>query len=314
MAGQRSAKKIEAAPPSRLQADLARQILQLLKEQGAGSGYHLVEQDLCRQFSVSRTPIRGALKLLAAQGSVEPRANRGFVLVKAVKDVPGPAIAKPEDEEARQLFIDIADARNRNQLPDEIAQQELVRRFNTKLPLVVKVLRQMQELRLVERKPGNGWAFRESIHNARAQAESYAFRRLIEPAMLVQPTFKLDKDWSEKIRAAHLAFRRKRWRDTDAVEFYEMNADFHQSLARCSGNWYMFNAVQQQVELRRFLNYKWEYGVERVHESIDEHLEILDALEGGWNEKASALMLHHITSSQSLPSRWPKNDVDESRP
>ena len=54
--------------PSRLQTELAGRILHLLKEQGAGPGHHLVEHDLCRQFGVSRTPIRGALKLLADPG------------------------------------------------------------------------------------------------------------------------------------------------------------------------------------------------------------------------------------------------------
>ena len=53
---------------SRLQAELARRILRLLKEQGAQPGHHLVELDLCRSFGVSRTPVRGALKLLAADG------------------------------------------------------------------------------------------------------------------------------------------------------------------------------------------------------------------------------------------------------
>jgi len=178
-----------------------------------------------------------------------------------------------------------------------VPQQEFIRRFNIRLPIVVQVLRQMAELGLVERKEGNGWSFAASIHTQQAQAESYAFRRALEPAMLTQPSFRLDRAWAEKTKEAHLAFRRKRWRATDAVEFYEVNADFHEQLARCSNNRYMLNAVQRQIQLRRFLNYQWEYGVERVHESIDEHLEILAALEGGWNEKAAALMMHHLTTS-----------------
>src|SRR3546814_6254284 len=60
----------------------------MLKEQGAGPGHHLVELDLCRQFDVSRTPVRGALRLLADQGVVESRANRGYVLRDTVKSLP----------------------------------------------------------------------------------------------------------------------------------------------------------------------------------------------------------------------------------
>src|ERR1700761_6531995 len=67
---------------SRLQAGLARRILRHLQEQGAQPGHHLVELDLCRIFDVSRTPVRGALKLLAADGVVTARPGRGTVLAR----------------------------------------------------------------------------------------------------------------------------------------------------------------------------------------------------------------------------------------
>jgi DNA-binding GntR family transcriptional regulator len=281
--------------PSRLHANLARRILGLLKDQAAMPGRHLVEQELCETFGVSRTPIRGALKILEAQGAVEARANRGFVLREPLDEL---AVEPPEgDDEAKQLFIAIAQARGNGTLPDEVPQQEMIRRFKAKLPVVLQVLRQMADLGLVERRPGNGWSFRASVHSSRAQAESYAFRRAIEPALVLQPTFRLDRAWAQRAREAHLAFRAKRRSPADALEFYEINADFHEQLARCSGNRYMLHAVQGQIQLRRFLNPQWEYGVGRVQETIDEHLEILAALEAGWNDKASALMLHHLTTS-----------------
>lgn len=283
--------------PSRLQADLAARILRLLKEQGAGPGHHLVELDLCQHFGVSRTPIRGALKLLADQGSVEARANRGFVLLEPVVAAPGSDPVNLQEEDDQRLAVAIAQARNTGSLAADCTQQEIMRLFDAKLPQILRVLRRLSNLGLVERKAGNGWTFLPSIDSARAQAESYAFRHAVEPALLVQPTFSLDKEWLAESRAKHLAFRERPWRDVLAVEFYEMNSDFHEQLARCSGNRYMLGAVQQQIQLRRFLNYNWEYGVERVLESIDEHLEIMDALEAGRNDHASALMKHHLTTS-----------------
>src|ERR1700751_2752253 len=84
----RASAKIQKSPEaSPLQAELAARILRSLHEQGAGSGHHLVEQDLCRQFGVSRPPIRGALNLLEEQGCVESRANRGFILLEPVTQV-----------------------------------------------------------------------------------------------------------------------------------------------------------------------------------------------------------------------------------
>src|ERR1700681_95508 len=94
-----------SSDPSRLQAELAARILRALNEQGAGTGHHLVEQDLCRLFGVSRTPIRGALKLLAKQGGVAARANRGFVLIKPITEVPELDPTDPQDEEDNKLFV-----------------------------------------------------------------------------------------------------------------------------------------------------------------------------------------------------------------
>src|SRR3546814_2939420 len=93
-------------------------------------------------------------------------------------------------------------------------------------------------------------------------------------------------DWLDRSRDEHLAFRKLRWRDTMAVELYAINSDFHEGLARCSGNRYLLDAVQRQNRLRSFLNIQWVNGVERVEASIDEHLEIMDALAEGKNLRA----------------------------
>ena len=285
--------------PSRLQERLAGRILHLLKEQGAGPGHHLVEVDLCQHFGVSRTPVRGALKLLAARGAVEARANRGFVLLEPVKTAPQVETVNLQDEEDRELFVAIAEARNTGRLPTECTQQEMVRLFGAKLPTVVRVLRGLSELGLVERKPGNGWSFIASINSASAQAEAYAFRQMLEPSGLLQPGFELDREWAAACRARHLVFKRKAWRDTLAVEFYEINADFHEQLARCSGNRYVHDAMQRQNQVRSFLNYNWVYGVSRVRASIEEHLAILDALEAGRNDHAAELMRAHLDTAKA---------------
>ena len=289
-----------AAAASRLQTELAGRILQLLKEQGAGPGHHLVEQDLCRQFGVSRTPIRGALKLLATQGTLQARTHRGYVLRGPIRAVPEVESVNLQEEEDRELFVAIAEARNTGRLPADCTQQELVRVFGAKLPTVGRVLRHLSELGLVERKRGHGWSFVASINSASAQAESYAFRQILEPAEMLQPGFELDRQWASACRAHHVVFKRKPWRKTLAVEFFEMNADFHEQLARCSGNRYLLDAIQRQNQVRSFLNYEWAYGVERVRASIEEHLGILDALEGGQNRRAAELMRSHLDNSKAI--------------
>ena len=64
---------------------------------------------------------------------------------------------------------------------------------------VMTVLRQLGEQGLVERRPGNGWSF--AADASRILNESYAYRRALEPQILLQPGFKLDRAWAEKTRA-----------------------------------------------------------------------------------------------------------------
>ncbi len=279
---------------SRLQAELARRILTLLKEQGAQPGHHLVELELCHSFGVSRTPVRGALKLLAADGMVTSRAGRGFVLARTPADSDE---AADEDQDDQRLFDELARARAAGKLSDQFSQQEVVRRFHAPLGRVMAVLRQLAGLGVVERKAGHGWAFIGDP--ARILNESYAFRRALEPQMLLQPGFKLDRAWAEKARSQHQKLRKKPWRAGDGVGFHAVNADFHEQLARCCGNRAMLKAIQQQNQLRHFLIGQLDYPADQVHSAIDDHLEILAALEAGYADKAAALMLHHLTQSAS---------------
>jgi DNA-binding GntR family transcriptional regulator len=166
----------------------------------------------------------------------------------------------------------------------------------------VRVLRQLADLGMVERKPGNGWSFAVPINSKRARQDSYAFRLLVEPAGLLQETFELDVDWMERSRQRHLSFRKRRWRDTLAVEFYAVNSDFHEQLARCSGNRYILDAVQRQNRLRSFLNIQWINGEERVQASIDEHLAMFDKLAAGDNRGAHDLMKQHLLEAQATAS------------
>jgi DNA-binding GntR family transcriptional regulator len=283
--------------PSRLQSDLARRIVTRLRQENAAPGHHLVELELCAAFDVSRTPVRGALKLLEREGVVKAREGRGYVLAKL--PIESAATEITEDDEESRLFGQLAEARAKGALPDQFTQQELMRRFDARLSTVLAVLRDLAELGLVERRPGNGWAFVSDP--ARALSESYAFRRALEPQMLLQPGFKLDRAWAEKTRSQYLKLRKKTWAPGDGARFHAINADFHEQLARGSGNRAMLKAVERQNQLRNFLIGQWEYPRDQVYAAIDDHLEILAALEAGYGDKAAALMLHHLTQSASQP-------------
>src|SRR3546814_18697468 len=91
-----------------------------------------------------------------------------------------------EEEEDKRLFIAIAEARNSGSLPDQCSQQEILRIYDTKLPTALRVLRQLADLGLVERKPRNGWSFATLINSDDARGDSCAFRRVIDARASVE--------------------------------------------------------------------------------------------------------------------------------
>jgi len=82
--------RVERAPPAVAKITRAEELrLQLADEivRGAlGPGAALDETEIARRFSVSRTPVREALRQLVASGLVEARAHRGAVVARPSLD------------------------------------------------------------------------------------------------------------------------------------------------------------------------------------------------------------------------------------
>jgi DNA-binding GntR family transcriptional regulator len=291
-----------AKPPSRLQRDLLPRIVELIRSDGLGQGAHLPEIALAERLQVSRTPVRAALTHLARRGFLEWRPRRGFVLAKAVEAIDATKLVAQPPEMDRVLLA-IARDRQAGRLPNEVSEADLIRRYRVTRPLLLRVLTKLAEVALVERKPGHGWHFLPTLDDPRARAESYSFRRLLEPAGLLEPTFTLDPVWLQDMRRRHEEMLAAPWRETTSIALFEMNAAFHEGLAAASGNRYLFMAVQQQTRLRRFGNYDWRHGHDRVVVSCTEHLEILARLEQGDREVAAALMRRHIDNASRLRAR-----------
>jgi len=73
--------EIISIPRTGLHEQVAQQLRQLLVEGQIAPGAKLNERALCEVLHVSRTPLREAIKMLAAEGLVELLPNRGAVAV-----------------------------------------------------------------------------------------------------------------------------------------------------------------------------------------------------------------------------------------
>lgn len=289
----------EKPTPSRLQRELSADILELIRSEQLAPGTRLAEVALAERLQVSRTPVRAALRLLASRRLVRQGAQRGYFVGSSTIE-PTKRPAKPRHDEADRLFLAIARDRRAGRLPDEVSERDLMQRYSATRPLLQRVLTRLSEVAAVQRKPGHGWRFQASISDREARAESYRFRLLIEPAGLLEPGFRLDQPWAAAMRRQHQEMLATPWSETLSIALYEMNAAFHEGLAQASGNRYLLVAVQQQNRLRRFANYDWTYGHERVVVNCREHLAILDCLEADDRTQAAALLRRHLEQAASL--------------
>jgi len=73
-------------PPTALHEQATQRLRQMLVEGVIAPGAKLNERELCEQLKVSRTPLREAIKTLAAEGLVELLPNRGAIAVELGED------------------------------------------------------------------------------------------------------------------------------------------------------------------------------------------------------------------------------------
>lgn len=280
------------APATSLHHDLARAARALFVAEGMAPGTPVAEAALAARLSVSRTPVRAALRLLEEAG-VTRREGRAMVVADPRRDLPEASGTDPGEE----LAVAIARARAEGRLTDAMREADLMRAFGQPRGVVARALSRLAGLGVVARNPAQGWHFAPGLASEEDRAAAHRFRLAVEPAALLEPGYRLDAAFVQDMRAAHHAVLARRWRDRDAVAFFEMNAAFHAGLAAGSGNRFFMDAVAVQNRLRALLNTDWRYGVARVQASCREHLEILDALESRANRRAAALLTAHLRSA-----------------
>lgn len=283
--------------PTRLQQEIAERILRMVREDGLEAGAWLNENSAARRLNVSRTPVRAAIDHLARQGLVRRHPNKGVELLSAPEASADPGAGADATELA---MVKVAQDRHGGRLPDEISELELMRRYELGRPEVQRLMARLADLDMVERKRGYGWRFLHEPRDQSAHDERYRFRLLIEPMVFLEPGFSLDQGWIDEMRTRHELTLSQPWKESSAIGFYEMNADFHEGLAAASGNRFIHSAIRRQNQMRRLSNYDWTYGYERVVVNSREHLQILSTIEAGDLQLASALMRSHLQRAMQL--------------
>ena len=283
--------------PSDLHAKLANQVLEHVQAHELPGGSHLAEPELCRQFNVSRTPIRAALGLLHEQGYVEHVPRRGYFTRRPPGAASGDTLPEPGEE---RLYLEIAEDRVNQRLPSHNSEADLLRRYAVPRRVLTAVLQRLLREGLVQKRPGRGWMFTPVLDSRAMHDESYRFRLAVEPLALLEKTFRLDEEAAARCESQHERILSGAVREITPIQLFEMNAEFHELLAASSGNRFFLQAIRQQNRLRRFVNYHWTYGPERVIETCREHMEVLKATKAGDMGWASSLLRHHLEVSSTV--------------
>jgi DNA-binding GntR family transcriptional regulator len=288
--------------PSRLQVHTAKQIIALIRYDGLPSGHHLREEALAKRFDVSRTSIRAALCILHEQGLVVARQNRGYTLAHRLDEIEIATELPTSADET--LYMRIARDRVLNLLPESTTETDLMRRYDCGRNLVLTALAILSEEGLVHRGRGREWRFRKVLNSPQARRQSYELRLMLEPAALLLPGFAPDKRELEAMRGRQLALLTAAGRPSSWRDVFDIDASFHELLARFSGNEFVLEVICQQNRLRRLMEYESYPDAARVRAWSREHVAVIDAVLAGERELASRRLAQHLRNAMPLTASF----------
>ena len=180
--------------PTQLQEELIDRICGVIHDDGIAPGGRLNEKQLAERLNVSRSPIRAALGVMAARDLVVRQPGRGVELLR-LPPKKSPVASKEKDD----FLVKIARDRDSTALGDDFSEAELMQRYSVGRAIVRSALDTLADFNMVQRKPGYGWQFL-TVWDAETRKESYRFRKVIEPAAILETGFTLTPGWAEEMR------------------------------------------------------------------------------------------------------------------
>lgn len=258
-------------------------------------GAHLSAQKLANQFGVSRSPVREAMEVLEERGIVERVPNRGY-FIKHSDDLRANPTAKSGSNpfDRPNDYQRMASDWLSDRIPGEVTEQFLRERYSlTRTQLSDVLLRAVRE-GWAERKQGYGWRFLPVAKTTEAFEHIYRFRMLIEPAAMLEPSFRVDK---RVIFEQHDIQRRMLDRDIEILpgeKLLDNGSLFHEEIIKLAGNPFFHQSLVRVNRMRRLMEYRSRVDRQRLYTQCSQHLEILDLLEKGEIMDASFLMRKHL--------------------
>lgn len=290
-------------PLTPLQQRVAREIVALVRRGNCSAGFHLSKMNLAREIGTSHNPVEAALAYLAHTGIARHERDRGYFLARDAQEL-GAAAKKLAPAGDDPLYRKIIDARLSSRLPDTVTEMELIRSFGSTRNAVHKTLARIQQEGWIERRAGHGWEFLPLIDSVEAYEENYDLRRAIEPAGLLGKKFAFVPAELEELKRQQTFMAEGGHRKMTPAEWVDLNARFHETLARWSGNRFMLQTLKRVNQLRRVVEYRVVASDPALRaRQATEHLRILDAIKNGDRKAAAKLLEKHLEGARKAKVR-----------
>ena len=274
---------------------LASNIHQHITQSGIAPGTRLPERTLAERFNVSRSPVREALKRLAAQAVVAAHPDGGYAVAEGVEPVPEVEATGAEIAgETEQTYLAIAEDRLEGRLEDRVTENELMRRYGMTRAQLNAVLRRMVQEGWIERRPGHGWQFQSVLTSSETYRQGYRYRLLIEAAGILEPTFQLDREALLRCRTEQDALANGGARTASPAALFDANSRLHETIASCSGNVFILDGLRRLDRLRRLMEYRKAVDRDQAERRCREHVTLIDLLLSGQREAAADFMKLHL--------------------
>lgn len=261
------------------------------------AGTRLTERALSDQFRVSRSPVRDALRKLVELGVIENSPGKGCVVASHEPAAASLPADDPQPTDTERVYLAIAEDRVAGDLTDRVTENELMRRYGVTRATLAAILRRMVHEGWIQRMPGHGWLFLPMLSSLSAYKQSYRYRLLVEPAAMLEPDFKVNREALLACRAEQAMLVEGAVDTASPAQLFDANTHLHETIAAGSGNVFIADSLTRINRVRRLFEYRKAVDREQALRRCQEHLVLIDLLLNGQVEAAADHMRLHLRSA-----------------
>ncbi|WP_150254266.1 GntR family transcriptional regulator [Nocardiopsis deserti] len=272
---------------------IRQQLLSHISDEGLKEGTRLVERTLAERLRVSRSPVRRALQELEREGMVS-RTDRGGYVVSGAASAPAPPAPPAYDAQSEKLYTRIAEDLLQSELPRQVTENALLRRYDVTRGQLAPVLRRISTEGWIEALPGYGWEFSPVLTSLESYRASYRFRLLVEPAAILEPGYSVDRTALLQRRREQQELVGGRVHEVSGAELFDLNSRIHETITLGSRNDFFVESLARVNRLRRLMEYRRTLVPERAVVRCREHVRLADLLLEGRLPEASEYLRQHL--------------------